>query len=289
MMWKDSYLLGVEQIDNQHKELFRMTEELIRAVGEDASTEEYQKIVGFLKDYVIYHFRDEEDYQASIRYAGIEAHKKEHRQFTQTVLNYEKRLKETGFDRGVMKDLAGSVTAWLIYHVVDTDQKIVAGGAASPAERRFARYVDLLSDSTLDVMEAMAGLHRGGARQRPESGSSLGGDIFIQLELTGDWQGYAVFGFSRELALSLIRSMTMMELDELDELVQSALCELTNIACGNAATALAGRGLHCDIRPPVLTREAPCGGAPDAVWVETGAGGLTVALCLDSPAQPPRA
>ena len=92
-----------------------------------------------------------------------------------------------------------------------------------------------------------------------------------------------MFGFSRELALSLIRSMTMLELDELDELVQSALCELTNIACGNAATALAGQGLHCDIRPPVVLRSAELG-AGAAVCVETSQGALDVAVCREVPA-----
>ena len=289
MMWKDSYRIGVERIDRQHIELFRMTEDLVKAVAERAPVEVYQKALGFLTDYVIYHFRDEEDYQASIHYSGMEAHKEEHRQFTQTVLSYETKLRENGFDLGTKKDLAGAVTAWLIYHVADTDQKIVAGAVSAPDESAFDRYVDLFASSALEVMETMTGLDRTKARRQAAEGRTLQGDVFISLALVGDLKGSAVLGFSQELALYLVRAMTMMELSEVDELVQSALCELTNISCGNAATALAGRGLHCDIRPPVLTREAPCGGAPDAVWVETGAGGLTVALCLDSPAQPPRA
>lgn len=64
-----------------------------------------------MKDYVIYHFRDEEAYQASIHYSDIEAHKQEHRQFTQAVLDYEKRLKENGFEEKTMKDPAGTLTA----------------------------------------------------------------------------------------------------------------------------------------------------------------------------------
>ena len=66
MMWKDSYRLGVERIDQQHMELFRMTEDLVNAVKAGAGVEEYQKALGFLKDYVVYHFRDEEAYQACL-------------------------------------------------------------------------------------------------------------------------------------------------------------------------------------------------------------------------------
>ncbi len=35
--------------------------------------ETYQKILAFLKDYVIYHFRDEEAYQESVHYNGLAA------------------------------------------------------------------------------------------------------------------------------------------------------------------------------------------------------------------------
>ena len=40
MMWKNSYRIGVEQIDQQHIELFRMTEDLVNAVknGADVAT-----------------------------------------------------------------------------------------------------------------------------------------------------------------------------------------------------------------------------------------------------------
>ena len=49
MMWKESYRLGIDRIDEQHIELFRMTEELIRAIERRASTEAYQKALGFFE------------------------------------------------------------------------------------------------------------------------------------------------------------------------------------------------------------------------------------------------
>ena len=39
MMWKDSYRLGVDRIDNQHMELFRMTDDLVNAVKNGANVE----------------------------------------------------------------------------------------------------------------------------------------------------------------------------------------------------------------------------------------------------------
>ncbi|HIY22633.1 MAG TPA: bacteriohemerythrin [Candidatus Flavonifractor merdigallinarum] len=280
MMWKDSYRLGVERIDQQHMELFRMTEDLVNAVKEGASVEVYQKALGFLKEYVIYHFRDEEAYQASIQYSGLEAHKEEHRQFTQTVVNYEKRLTECGFDEKTMKDLAGTVTAWLIYHVVDTDQKIVTGETAAGEENHFEHYVDLFTHSTLDVLESMAGLDRTSVQMHTINPYQPEGDLVVQIQLVGDLSGEVVFGYSKELALHLLQTMTGMELTELDELVQSALCELANISCGNAATALTRRGLKCDIKPPVIDEHVHREESGSGIRVETASGCLGIGVLM---------
>ena len=280
MMWKDTYRIGVDRIDQQHMELFRMTEELVNAVKEGAAVEVYQRILGFLKDYVIYHFRDEEAYQESIHYSGIEAHKEEHRKFTETVLHYEERLTSNGFNEKTMKDLAGTVTAWLIYHVVDTDQKIVSGEAPAGEEKQFDQFVDLFAHSALDMMETMAGLDQSSAQLQTVGSDQPQGDVFVTIQLVDDLNGKAVFGFSKELALHLLESMTGMELTEVDELVQSALCELTNISCGNAATALTKRGLQCDIKPPVLSNEFPGENTGSGIRIDTAFGPMEVGVLL---------
>ena len=195
--------------------------------------------------------------------------------------NYEKRLTENGFDEKTMKDLAGTVTAWLIYHVVDTDQKMVSGERADGEDKHFDQYADLFSHSALDVMEAMAGLDRGSAQLHEVSPYQPQGDMFVTIQLVGDLKGEAVFGFSRELALHLLQTMTGMELTDLDELVQSALCELTNISCGNAATALVKRGLQCDIKPPVVSRKMTAEGSGTGVRIDTDSGWLGIGVLME--------
>lgn len=278
MMWKNTDRIGVERIDQQHMELFRMTEELLNAVKSGTAAEVYRKALGFLKDYVIYHFRDEEAYQESIGYSGIQAHKEEHRQFTKTVLDYEKRLTESGFDEKIMKDLVGTVTAWLIYHVVDTDQKIVSGETAAAEESRHGEYAELFAYNAMDVMATMAGLDGSGTQLRTVAPYQSAGDVFVSIQLIHDLQAEVVFGFSKELALRLLGCMTGMELTEVDELVQSALCELTNISCGNAATALSQRGMQCDIKPPMPSREFVSAGKGSGVLVDTAFGRLSVGV-----------
>ena len=171
-----------------------------------------------------------------------------------------------------MKDLAGTVTTWLIYHVVDTDQKIVTGEAPAGEEKQFDQYADLFAHSALDMMETMAGLDQSSMQLQTIRSYQPQGDIFVTIQLVDDLKGKAVFVFSKELALHLLQTMTGMELTEVDELVQSALCELTNISCGNAATALTKRGLQCDIKPPVLSSEFSDENKGSGVRIDTAFG-----------------
>ena len=140
--------------------------------------------------------------------------------------------------------------------------------------------MDLFSNSALDVMETMAGLDRGSVRLHVESPYQPRGDIFVKIQLVGDLKAETVFGFSKELALNLLETMTGMELTELDELVQSALCELTNISCGNAATALVKRGLQCDIKTPVISRDFTGGANGTGIHIDTASGWLGIGVLM---------
>jgi chemotaxis protein CheX len=84
--------------------------------------------------------------------------------------------------------------------------------------------------------------------------------VNVTIGLTGDVAGETSFYFPRSTALSIVRIMSGMEFDDIDDFVTSAVGELSNIISGNAATALAGQRIACDILPPRIT----VGGAPAA-------------------------
>ncbi len=273
-MWKESYRIGIDLIDRQHEELFRATDTLVRAIEANADKQTFRQTITFLKDYTVRHFHDEEAYQASIHYSGMEDHKKAHRKFTGIILDYERRLVESDFDIRIVKDLAGTLTAWLIYHVADADQRIAKGdtGAGLTLAQSF---LNIFSDSALDVMEKMAGFSANDIEEQFVSNKRVQGDIFVEIGLIGDLKGRIIFGFSKELAFKLIEIMTFVEPAEIDELVCSALAELSNITCGNAATALTEHGKVCDIKTPVVTAEPPCG-LIDGMVLQTNVGGLEI-------------
>lgn len=250
-MWKESYRIGVEAIDNQHKALFQMVDGLLKDMQDGSDKEKLKKAVDFLKKYVVIHFRDEEAYQESIHYSGMTKHKILHRDFTNAVLDFERRLIETGYSLPVLKELAGTLTAWLIYHVADADQQIVTGETKKPDEH-LKSYARSFTVSISEVLSKMAGLDR--SRMTGDNIPEIGAEdsVFVEIGLIGDKKGKAIFGFSRELALNLVKNMTFMDVNQIDELVCSALAEVSNISSGNAATYITRNGLACDIKTPVI-------------------------------------
>ena len=77
-------------------------------------------------------------------------------------------------------------------------------------------------------------------------------ELLILMGITGEMKGQAILDFPNTSALKIASAMCMMELPQLDELAQSALCELCNMVMGNTATLYSLGGISIDITPPTL-------------------------------------
>ena len=77
-------------------------------------------------------------------------------------------------------------------------------------------------------------------------------ELLILMGITGEMKGQAILDFPNASALKIASAMCMMELPQLDELAQSALCELCNMVMGNTATLYSLGGISIDITPPTL-------------------------------------
>lgn len=76
----------------------------------------------------------------------------------------------------------------------------------------------------------------------------------ISICVTGEMQGQAMIAFDSEIACDIASRMCMMPITEMDELSQSAICELGNMIMGNAATVFSTQGTLIDITPPTLIK-----------------------------------
>lgn len=122
----EEYLTGITLIDEEHRELFRITErayEIVKAYSVADHYDEITQILDELSDYVEKHFHDEEMYMESIHYEGLEAQKRAHASFIA-------KLAETDLDKidadpqRYMESLIEFLLGWLIQHILYTDKKI---------------------------------------------------------------------------------------------------------------------------------------------------------------------
>ena len=99
LMWKDEYNVGVDIIDKEHQRLFKIINKLFRFGGEkDKRQWACQEGIKFFKDHAMKHFSEEEEYMASIRYEGLDTHKRLHREFREKTLpSLERELEQTGY------------------------------------------------------------------------------------------------------------------------------------------------------------------------------------------------
>ncbi|MFA5523229.1 MAG: hemerythrin family protein [Tissierellales bacterium] len=127
-MWKDSYRVGVELIDEQHFELFKRVSDFTRVIRSNENWEDrlekVKETMSFMQEYVIVHFDDEEVYQEQINYPDIEKHKAAHAKFREGINEYVELFEKEGLSEEKIQEFGGKLMAWLIMHVGKMDQKI---------------------------------------------------------------------------------------------------------------------------------------------------------------------
>jgi len=122
MEWYDSYAIGVEAIDRQHKELVRRISRLQMTLAGGDIKQEVAEAPRFLVDYSNHHFADEEQIMADSGYAEIGRHKGLHKRFVNDLVLILVDLKKgKAVDPLAFIDF---LTDWLINHIRYEDKKI---------------------------------------------------------------------------------------------------------------------------------------------------------------------
>ncbi len=119
--WDDRYSVGIDSIDQQHKRLIDLINQLKTAV--DYSTDEQfeRQTLDALVDYTRTHFRYEEELMEKHGYPDFERHKAEHRKMIETV---EKVLEDyEGDPDTAMENALRFLKQWLLNHINGTDKQ----------------------------------------------------------------------------------------------------------------------------------------------------------------------
>ena len=132
MKWSEKYATGIAQVDDQHKMLFRMSEDFRTALDEGKGEGVYGSLLHSLDLYVRTHFRYEEGCMEKYACPAAELNRDAHRRFVEMLSGFQERFASGGFDRTDSRELVDLLDRWLDGHIGNLDvqlKKAVEGAA----------------------------------------------------------------------------------------------------------------------------------------------------------------
>lgn len=121
--WREEYSVGVEGLDDQHRHMFGLINQLVGMVNSMPTPEQVASILNGLIEYKQKHFATEEGYFRRFGFEGAEEHIVEHRKFD---VRIEEIREKYGNDRTMFVfELVDFLEDWLIDHILHTDRKYI--------------------------------------------------------------------------------------------------------------------------------------------------------------------
>jgi hemerythrin len=122
--WKKAYALGIPLIDEQHRKLLRLTNDLYMTCREGSTSagDGFKSAARAIAEYIKVHFKTEEKIMERIGFPDLAGHRGEHREFVGKFIE-EVRSFEEG-KPFVPYSFAVFLKQWILDHVAQTDRKM---------------------------------------------------------------------------------------------------------------------------------------------------------------------
>ncbi|MGL1894707.1 MAG: bacteriohemerythrin [Spirochaetaceae bacterium] len=124
MKWDDKYLIGIKDIDNQHKKLVEIICKFKDSLSDKTLNivDEMGHIIKFLVSYANYHFEAEEAFMERISYPDLELHKRIHSELITKLKEVLVKLKSKQSYTPI--EFYYFLMKWLTEHIEGEDDKI---------------------------------------------------------------------------------------------------------------------------------------------------------------------
>lgn len=120
IVWKDEWSVGVQTLDNDHKVLIGMINELYDAMMQNHGDELIESLFRRLEEYVMAHFVREEALMREHGYSQLEAHIREHQQLAKDLDKFKQRY--LGNRKSVHPmEMMEFLRRWLTGHIMRSD------------------------------------------------------------------------------------------------------------------------------------------------------------------------
>ncbi len=124
--FKEEFKTGIPQIDEEHKKLFEIADQIYELKNEEFMHDKYDNIRAILeqlREYTDTHFTHEEEYMRSIGYKNMFMQKVQHDALRQQMAEWDLDSIDENQDEAIDQMLT-IVTDWLVNHILGYDKKI---------------------------------------------------------------------------------------------------------------------------------------------------------------------
>lgn len=122
--WNDRYNVGHDEIDADHRYLFKLINDFHQALTNGLSPERIATTLESLVAYTRFHFSREEGYMLARGYDAYRGHKQMHDKLIHDLEELRQRFQAGDAMVGI--ELSTFLTDWLISHIMRTDTKLAA-------------------------------------------------------------------------------------------------------------------------------------------------------------------
>ena len=238
IQFTEDFLIGIPEIDREHKKLFVMLEQADERVRSDADirTTAMELLKG-LQDYAATHFSHEEDYMESIDDPELPRQRKAHKAFID-------RIEHTNFVgmtdekmREAVKDLLYYLSQWLMHHILGSDTMIGKTRSPFAFSDEYKTGIELIDNEHKKLFEIMgrvdALIHNEDLYDRFDEILNLIDELkdytvfhFSDEEKLMEEKGYPALEAQKKAHRGFVDKLEEINLDEVDENQEAYLSDL---------------------------------------------------------------
>ena len=124
VLWNDRFATGIPIVDEQHRTLIGIINDLNDGLGNGQSMEQFVRTLGTLLENTVQHFATEENFMALHRFGGLEGHRLEHRLLLEEVGALQAQV---GLPSIALRpqDIPRFLGDWLGHHIQEHDFEYV--------------------------------------------------------------------------------------------------------------------------------------------------------------------
>lgn len=122
--WDWTLDIGIESIDNQHKELFSRLDQLLISIEDGKGKDEVIKTLDFLEEYVVKHFNEEEEIQNKANYPLSNIQHAQHEEFKSDLKEFRNIFQTQGTSISLALNIQQKLVYWLKNHIINLDKDL---------------------------------------------------------------------------------------------------------------------------------------------------------------------